>query len=156
MLPFRKTLAGSAVKAVKRGSNYYERMDGKMENKKTGKVKTGFWIDRDVMDGIDELLEKADAKSRSEFVQRAIEFYSAFLQTKKVEKYLLPTISATITNQIGSFEERVARHLYREAVITCVMCFVLSSQYDLSEEEIESVYEEAEKYVQTMAGYWEK
>ena len=136
MLPFRKTLAGSAVKAVKRGSNYYERMDGRMENKKTGKVKTGFWIDRDVMDGIDELLEKADARSRSEFVQRAIEFYSAFLQTKKVEKYLLPTISATITNQISSFEERVDRHLYRQAVTTCLLDFILSSQCDYSDEEI--------------------
>jgi hypothetical protein len=56
--------------------------------KETEKVRTGFYIEKEVLDRCDELLEQANVKSRNEFVTEALKFYCGYLTSQKVENYL--------------------------------------------------------------------
>lgn len=51
-----------------------------MEDK--GKVRKGFYIEEDLLEQMDGLLEQADVKSRNEFMNRALKFYIGYLTWK--------------------------------------------------------------------------
>jgi len=47
--------------------------------KEPEKVRTGFYIEKEVLDRCDELLTQANVKSRNEFVTEALRFYCGYL-----------------------------------------------------------------------------
>jgi len=124
-----------------------------MEN---SKVKTGFWIDKNLMEEIDASLEKAHAHSRGEFVKKAVLFYTSYLNAVKTEEYLLPTISAYLKGYIGGTEDRISKLLYKLTVEISMMNRILAYDKELDEVWIDYVRELSEKEVQEIVGYWEK
>lgn len=61
-----------------------------------GKVRKGFYIEEDLLEQIDGLLEQADVKSRNEFLNQALKFYIGYLTSEKIENYMLSTISSVM------------------------------------------------------------
>ena len=53
-----------------------------MEDK--GKVRKGFYIEEDLLEQMDGLLEQADVKSRNEFMNHALKFYIGYLTSEKI------------------------------------------------------------------------
>lgn len=51
-----------------------------------GKVRKGFYIEEDLLEQIDGLLEQADVKSRNEFLNQALKFYIGYLTSEKIRK----------------------------------------------------------------------
>ena len=56
-----------------------------------GKVRKGLYIEEDLLEQIDGLLEQADVKSRNEFLNQALKFYIGYLTSEKIENYMLST-----------------------------------------------------------------
>lgn len=75
----------------------------------TEKVRTGFYIEKEVLDRCYELLEQANAKSRNEFVMEALKFYCGYLTSQKIENYLLQSLSSVLISTIRDTENRLAR-----------------------------------------------
>lgn len=50
--------------------------------KEKGKVRKGFYIEEDLLEQIDGLLEQADVKSRNEFLNQALKFYIGYLTSE--------------------------------------------------------------------------
>ena len=144
-----KTLVGSADKEEPFGTTYGGNMG-------TKKQKTGFWIDGEVIQHMDALLEEAHVNSRSEFAQKAIEFYISFLQTKRVEKYLLPTFSAAISGVIGGTEERIARLLYTLALEIAMLDRIVAFEKEIPESVLLRIKEASEQDIRENTGYWKR
>lgn len=126
------------------------------KEKEQKKVKTVFWIDKNLMDEIDELLPLARTESRSEFMKNAVKFYIGFLRTTRTESYLLTTFFSALSAIVGGTEERMERVLFRLAVEVAILHRIVAYEHVFSEEEIGEYREVAEKEVKSIIGYWGK
>ena len=91
-----------------------------------GKVRKGFYIEEDLLEQIDGLLEQADVKSRNEFLNQALKFYIGYLTSEKIENYMLSTVKDS--------ENRMARVMYKLAVETSKLSHVIAYSHGVDEE----------------------
>lgn len=91
-----------------------------------GKVRKGFYIEEDLLEQIDGLLEQADVKSRNEFLNQALKFYIGYLTSEKIENYMLSTISSVMHSTVKDSENRMARVMYKLAVETSKLSHVIA------------------------------
>lgn len=123
---------------------------------KKEKVKTGFWIDKELMESIDELIPKANVDSRNEYVTKAIKFYNGFLRTERAETYLLSSFSSMIDGTIGGTEDRLSRLMYKLTVEVAMQNRILAYDHEITKDEIVEIREDAENEVREIIGYWSR
>ena len=70
---------------------------------------------------IDALYPLHGHASRSDFVCKAVEFYTGFLQQDSSEFYMSKTTLAFLEDQLGKLESRICRQLFRSRrwPVTC-------------------------------------
>lgn len=59
-------------------------------------IRTGIYIDREILNRADEAMGKTNARSRSEFISEALEFYIAWLHSGEISKVLTPALESVI------------------------------------------------------------
>lgn len=105
-----------------------------MPNTEKDKVRKGFYIDQDLLEQVDSLLQTADVKSRNEFLNQALKFYIGYLTSEKIENYMLTTISSVMHSTVKDSENRMARALYKLAVETSKLSHVIAYSHGIDEE----------------------
>ena len=71
-------------------------------------------------------MHNANCKSRNEFVERAICFYSDYIMSKEVTNFLAPMLVSALRATIQSSEDRISRLLFKQTVELCMMMNVLA------------------------------
>ena len=105
-----------------------------MPNTEKDKVRKGFYIDQDLLEQVDSLLQTADVKSRNEFLNQALKFYIGYLTSEKIENYMLTTISSVMHSTVKDSENRMARALFKLAVETSKLSHVIAYSHGVDEE----------------------
>ena len=77
---------------------------------------------------IDALYPLHGHASRSDFVCKAVEFYTGFLQQDSSEFYMSKTTLAFLEEQLGKLESRICRQLFRICVEQEMACHMFASQ----------------------------
>jgi metal-responsive CopG/Arc/MetJ family transcriptional regulator len=99
------------------------------------KSKFSVRIDKKLVELIDEQLERADARSRTELIENALRFYLGYLTSKRIEDYLLKSISSVIISTIRDTENRLARMDFKTAYILDKLTHVIAYTSDDIDEE---------------------
>jgi metal-responsive CopG/Arc/MetJ family transcriptional regulator len=97
------------------------------------KIRKGFFIDVDLLEQVDTLLQKSDARSRNEFMNQALRFYIGYLTTEKVENYMLSTISSVMHATVKDSENRMARAVFKLAVEVSKLSHAIAFSHDVEE-----------------------
>lgn len=105
-----------------------------MPNTEKDKIRKGFYIDQDLLEQVDSLLQTADVKSRNEFLNQALKFYIGYLTSEKIENYMLTTISSVMHSTVKDSENRMARAMYKLAVETSKLPHVIAYSHGVDEE----------------------
>lgn len=105
-----------------------------MPNTEKDKVRKGFYIDQDLLEQVDSLLQTANMKSRNEFLNQALKFYIGYLTSEKIENYMLTTISSVMHSTVKDSENRMARAMYKLAVETSKLSHVIAYSHGVDEE----------------------
>ena len=74
--------------------------------KGTGKVRAGFYVEKEILEMADGLLAEANVRSRNEFVTEALKFYCGYLNSGKAENYLLQSLSSVLTSTVQDTENK--------------------------------------------------
>ena len=82
------------------------------ENKK----KYAYWMKPSLVEEMSEMLNKANATSKSDFVCQAIKFYIGYLRQQKCIDYLSPILAQSIKSEIESVEKNISEMLFKLAV----------------------------------------
>ena len=82
------------------------------ENKK----KYAYWMKPSLVEEMSEMLDEANATSKSDFVCRAIKFYIGYLHQQKCIDYLSPILAQSIKSEIESVEKNISEMLFKLAV----------------------------------------
>lgn len=82
------------------------------ENKK----KYAYWMKPSMVEEMTEMLDTANATSKSDFVCQAVNFYIGYLHQQKCIDYLSPMLAQTIKSEIESVEKNISEMLFKLAV----------------------------------------
>ena len=80
------------------------------------KVRAGIYVEKEILNQADGLLETANVRSRNEFVAEALKFYIGYLLAGKAENYFLQSLASVLTGTIQDSENRLARMDFKIAV----------------------------------------
>lgn len=108
-----------------------------MEDK--GKVRKGFYIEEDLLEQMDGLLEQADVKSRNEFMNHALKFYIGYLTSEKIENYMLSTISSVMHSTASLYIARAIRFSLSFTVEISKLSHVIAYSHGVNEEELKKL-----------------
>ena len=98
------------------------------------KVRKAFYIEEDILEQVDSLLQHADVKSRNEFLNQALKFYIGYLTSAKIENYMLSSISSVMHATVKDSENRMARAMFKLAVETSKLANVIAYSQEIDEE----------------------
>lgn len=118
----------------------------------TEKVRKAFYIDEELLEQVDDLLEQADVRSRNEFVNQALKFYIGYLTSEKIENYMLTTISSVMHATVKDSENRMARAMYKLAVETSKLSHVIAYSHEVDEQALSRLQAKCAEEVKRLNG----
>ena len=94
--------------------------------KGTGKVRAGFYVEKEILEMADGLLAEANVRSRNGFVTKALKFYCGYLNSRKAENYLLQSLSSVLASTVQDTENRLARMDFKIAVELSMLAHMIA------------------------------
>ena len=92
------------------------------------------------------------SKSRRQYVENAIRFYTDYLEMNDGNMLLPKEISAAIDGRLGMFESRISSLLFKLTVALDMNAGILSDAYEFSEESLRQRRAESVKNVKQTNG----
>ena len=86
-----------------------------------GKEKFALWITPEAKKEVEAHYKQDNCKSQSEYIEKAVRFYSGYLDTKHAEAYLPRVLSDMLEGKLGAFGKRVGHLLFKQAVDQDIM-----------------------------------
>ena len=102
-----------------------------MNNQGQERVRKGFYMEVDLLEQMDALLQQADVKSRNEFLNQALKFYIGYLTSEKIENYMLSSLSSVIHATVKDSENRMARAMFKMAVETSKLSHTIAFSHEV-------------------------
>ncbi len=98
------------------------------------KNKFALWAYPETLERVEKLYREDGCKSRSEFIEKAINFYCGYLTAENYREYFPSVIVSTVKGSLDSFENRMASLLFKTAVELSMMLHITAANYDIDEE----------------------
>ncbi len=109
------------------------------EIKNNVKKRTAVWLYPETIDKMDNLLERDNCKSRSEFIDKALNFYMGYLVSEDTTGYLSKILISAMQGIMKETENRNASNLFRLSVEMSMMMNILAAGLEISDEELRSL-----------------
>lgn len=100
------------------------------------KTRIPLWVYPDTLEEVDKLFKQDNCKSRSEFIEKAVQFYCGYLNTEQGNTYLPVAVSSAIEGRIGGAENRISRLLFKLAVETSIMMNIMAGKLDVEDADL--------------------
>lgn len=105
-----------------------------LQNK--AKSRTAVWLYPETMERMDNMLEKDNAKNRSEFIEKALQFYMSYLNSESSTEYLSKVIVSVMQGLLRETENRHSGNLFRLSVEMSMMMNILAAGLEISDEDL--------------------
>lgn len=102
------------------------------ENKK----RSAMWLYPETYLKIDRNLELTDCKNRSDFIEKAVEFYIGYLSSQSSTTYLSKILLESISGTLKETENRQSTNLFRLSVEMSMMMNILAAGLEISDEDL--------------------
>lgn len=116
------------------------------------KVHAGIYVEKEILNQADGLLETANVRSRNEFVEEALKFYIGYLLAGKAEDYFLQSLSSVLIGMVQDSENRLARMDFKMAVELAKLSQVIAYTHDVDEESLNKLHAKCVNEVQRING----
>ena len=100
------------------------------------RVKPGLAITPAYLRLCDDNLHRAGANSRNEFVEKAIEFYAGYLNAEQNPKFFDEMFTSAAQQKMEQVGKSLGTGQYKIAVELAMLCHLISSQLNLTEEQL--------------------
>ena len=130
------------------------------ENKK----KFALWMYPDTLEKIGEIYREDNCESKSEFIEKAVNFYIGYLTSGDKKSYLPSVVTSTLKSIVAESDNRQNRMLFKLAVEIAIMQNLVASSQDIDRLSLERLRGECVKEVKRLNGnfsfedavYWQK
>lgn len=122
------------------------------QSKKETKRKFALWVKDSVIDLAKEQYKDDNCSSISEFIEKAIVFYSGYVSSGKNNSYLSSTITSSLKSIITESDNRHNRMLFKLCVETAMMMNVIATMQKIPKTDLERLRGECVKEVKKLNG----
>lgn len=116
------------------------------------RVKAGLAVTQRHLELCDKNLHLANAHSRNDFVEKAIEFYAGFLNAQQNSDFFDLIFTGKMEAALERYFNKVTRNQYKTAVELGVISHLLADVYQLNPTYLADLKEKSEQEVQHMRG----
>ena len=116
------------------------------------KRKFPLWAYPETLNNVKRYYKQDNCKSQSEFIEKAILFYSGYISSEDNKMYLPQIITSTVKGIVDDSENRTARLLFKMAVEMAIMMNVTAANYDVDEQKIKEIRQRCVKEVKESNG----
>ena len=116
------------------------------------KVRTGTMLYPKTIKLCDNNITKANATSRNDFIEKAINFYVGYLNTQDNIEFVNEVINHTIESKINILEESLSSLLFKLSVQLDMLTHILAANFDIDEETLKKLREKSTLEVQETIG----
>ena len=110
------------------------------------------WIDAEILNQCDANQKLTKAKNRSEFFEEALLFYNGYLHDKHNEDYINQKVVNTMQGMIDSLERRLARQLFKQAVETAKIFWLVVKGFRIKPEDVDDFHADCVEEVKRING----
>ena len=100
------------------------------------KRKFALWIRPSLLEEVDSLYKSENCASRSEFMEKALQFYIGYLTCNHVQDYLAQVIPSTVKGIVDESSNRIGRLLFKMAVEQAVSENILAAVCDVDPQDV--------------------
>ena len=100
-----------------------------------GKQKTTVFFTPSVREKIEDTYRSDNCKSQSEFIEKAVELYLGYLNTKNASAFLPEALSAMMTGTLDYYAGRIGSLLFKQGVDLHVLSQIIAYDTDIDEGE---------------------
>ena len=97
------------------------------------KTHCSYMIEQEVVDKLEKHYKDDGSRSKSEFVERAINFYCGYVTAENYREFFPKVVLSTIQGTLDSFENRIATLMFKMAVELSVLNRVTAATVDVEE-----------------------
>lgn len=97
------------------------------------------WLKPSVLDMADDLYERDNCGSRSEFIEKAIQFYAGYLYAQKSLDYLPKILISTLKGMMNDSDNRISRILFKLAVEQAITMNVVAATCNIPRDQLEKL-----------------
>ena len=102
-------------------------MNLKKENKKHS-----VWLSESAWTEVESRYQQDNCSTRNEFIEKAIRFYSGYLDAEHADEYLPRVLADVLEGKLGAFGKRMGHLLFKQAVDQDVMANLFASDINVS------------------------
>ena len=116
------------------------------------RVRKGVYLEQELIEECDHMLDEAGARSRNDFINKALRFYIGYLKTNQAEDYQLQSVSSMVTGTIRDTENRLARMDFKLAVEIAKLSHIMATVYEVDETTLEKLQQKCVEEVKRING----
>ena len=116
------------------------------------KNKFTMYVNNSTLDMVVAMYKDDNCRSKSEYIEKDIIFYSGFLSSNKNSNYLPKVITSTVKGTIEETENRLARIMFKLAVELAMTMNVVAFTNDIPKETLSRLRGECVKEVKRLNG----
>ena len=120
--------------------------------KKEPKRKFALWIKKSTLDLVESQYKTDNCMSKSEFIEKAVIFYTGFLSANQNEQYIPNVVSSTIKSIVDESDKRMSRMIFKLAVELAMTMNIIAATHDIDEISLERLRGECIKEVRKHNG----
>lgn len=118
------------------------------ENKK----KFPLWARPETLEKVDKIYREDNCRSKSEFIEKAIEFYYGYLTSKDKNGYLPSVVTSTLKSIVAESDNRQNRMLFKLAVEVAILQNLMATTQEIDLLSLERLRGECVKEVKRLNG----
>ncbi|MBP1564099.1 MAG: hypothetical protein J6C38_10360 [Oscillospiraceae bacterium] len=104
------------------------------------KIKFPLWVYPATMKEVNLRFAEDNCASRSEFIEKAINFYVGYLKSEDNVNYLSPQITSSVEAVVNGSEQRINRNLFKIAVELGKISHTLAAANDVDEDTLRELH----------------
>ena len=94
------------------------------------------WMDDAVWDQVESRYQRDNCSTRNEFIEKAVQFYSGYLDTESADAYLPKVLADILEGKLGAMGKRIGNLLFKLSVDQNLMGNVLAAGIDIDPDEL--------------------
>ncbi len=94
------------------------------------------WLKPSVLEMVEDWYPSDNCNSKSEFIEKAILFYTGYLAANGSEDYISKNITSTLRGMLSETENRISRMLFKLTVELAMTMNVVAATHNISQSQL--------------------
>lgn len=104
-----------------------------------GKQKFALWLTPEAKGSVESHFRKDNCQSQSEYIEKAIRFYSGFLDAEQADSYLPRVLAEVLEGKLSALGSRIGKLLFKLSTEEAIMAQIVAYGFNVDLDTLKKV-----------------